>query len=68
MKSFSFQFLFFFVHSFISFSFFLSFFVQFFGFGAFAIYGYDAYIKYQGYQAGEIAQGERSVQSPSSVA
>ncbi|XP_054164637.1 proteolipid protein 2-like [Oppia nitens] len=30
-----------------------------FGFIAFAIYGYDAFIKYQGYSAGEIAQGDR---------
>jgi hypothetical protein len=32
----------------------------FFGFGATAIYGADAFFKYQAYQAGEVAQGERA--------
>jgi hypothetical protein len=32
----------------------------FFGFIAMAVYGIDAYFKYNSYASGEIAQGERS--------
>jgi hypothetical protein len=38
------------------------------GFIAFGIYGYDAFIKYKGYSAGEIAQGERTTISQSTNA
>jgi hypothetical protein len=39
-----------------------------FGFIAFGLYGYDAFIKYKGYSAGEIAQGERVTISQTSNA
>lgn len=35
---------------------------SFFGFCAAAAYGYDAFLKFQGYRAGMLAQGERTVQ------
>ncbi len=34
----------------------------FFGFLAMAAYGYDAFLKFRGYRAGQLAQGERTVQ------
>ena len=35
---------------------------SFFGFVGMALYGYDAFIKLQGYRAGQLAQGQRTVQ------
>lgn len=34
----------------------------FFGFVAMGAYGYDAFLKYQGWRAGQLGQGERTVQ------
>ena len=38
----------------------------FFGFVACAVYGYDAFLKFQGWRAGQLAQGERTVQKSTS--
>lgn len=35
----------------------------FFGFCAMVVYGYDAFLKWKAYQAGEIAQGQRRIVS-----
>ena len=40
---------------------------SFFGFVAMALYGFDGFLKFKGWRAGQLAQGERVVQQAESV-